>query len=362
MLNENHKSQEEYEPGFWQHPFIQNTLPFITSLVLHLSLIALGLATMQVVKIVITDPNKKMEITLGDPEWLPTPNPNPPLTQDFGRGDSDRAARQEKFPNVPEELKGRGETPRPMKGIMLNSPPGGSSANLDLFSGQGLIGIGELAGKGKKGLGTGNGDGIGNGNGDDDGLAKFGPRSTGPSNTWFPPHPAARRVAYVCDASGSMLNMFDSLRMEIRKSVDSLRPIQSFNLYFFQAQGVKVVDATSLMPAIPSNKQKAFDFMDKMFVASETNPIPALDLAFKHGADFIYLLTDGDFNGPGNEAVVKYCAERTKDGKKRISTIAYIGKESKDSQQEVEFVKALKAIAKDSGGTFRFVTDEDMGR
>ncbi|MGA2498140.1 MAG: hypothetical protein ABSH20_10385 [Tepidisphaeraceae bacterium] len=358
MLNENPKPQEEYKLSFWQHPFIQNTLPFITSLVLHLSLIALGLATMQVVKIVVYDPNQKLDALLGDPEPPTDPNSNP-LTLPPGFDHEDRPAAQNTILAVPLAKTGFNDHMGRIPKALL--PGGGSSDAEPTELTRMIIGPGASAGSGQGGIGSGHGPGVGGGEGD--GLpAPFGVPSRGgaPDGSIFR-LPPARRVAYVCDASGSMLNMFGSLRAEIRKSVDSLRPNQSFNLYFFQAQGVKVVDPAALMPAIPSNKQKAFDFMDKMYAANETNPIPALDLAFKHGADFIYLLTDGDFNGPGNDAVVKYCAERTKDGKKRISTIAYIGKESKDSQQDAEFVKALKAIAKDSGGSFRFVTDDDMG-
>ncbi len=358
MLNENHQPQEEYRPGFWQHPFIQNTLPFITSLVLHLSLIALGLATMHVVKIVVYDPNRNVEIILGTPESPADPNLKPlPLPPGFDH--EDRAAAQSKIPWVPLDKTGFDDHMGKIPKALI---PGGSiGSEVTELTGM-VIGPGASVGPGRGGLGTGRGAGVGSGEGDGL-LAPFGVPSRGgvPDGSIFRPQPA-RRIAYICDASGSMLNMFDSLRGEIRKSVEALRPYQSFNLYFFQAQGVKVVDAASLMPAVPSNKQKAFDFMDRMSAASETNPIPAIELAFKQGADFIYLLTDGDFNGPGNDAVVKYCAERTKDGKKRIDTIAYIGKESKDNQQDAEFVKALKAIAKDSGGSFRFVRDEDMGR
>ncbi len=358
MLNQEHDSNEEYKPGFWQHPFVQNTLPFVTSLVLHLSLIAIGLATMQVVRIVVQKPNRDIEITLGEPEPPTDPHVTAiPLPPGFGK--EDRVARQDTLPQVPPNSPGfNNQMGRVPKAILPGGGPAGEESPVWMRS---IIGPGYAA-SGRGGLGGGRGPGVGNSDGD--GLpAPFGVPSPGgvPGGSIFTRAPA-RRIAYVCDASGSMLNMFDALRMEIRKSVDSLRPYQSFNVYFFQAQGAKVVDASGLMPAIPSNKQKAFDFMDRMFVANETNPIPALDLAFKQGADFIYLLTDGDFNGPGNDAVVKYCAERTRDGKKRIDTIAYIGKESKDNPQDLEFVKALKAIAKDSGGKFRYVTDEDMGR
>ena len=38
-----------------------------------------------------------------------------------------------------------------------------------------------------------------------------------------------------------------------------------------------------------------------------------------------------------------------------------MNKESKGNPQDLEFIKALQAIAKNSGGQFRMVSDEDMG-
>ena len=51
------------------------------------------------------------------------------------------------------------------------------------------------------------------------------------------------------------------------------------------------------------------------------------------------------------------------DGKTRINTIAFISKDdAKGDVTSLEFVKVLKKIADNSGGTFRHVTDDDMGQ
>jgi hypothetical protein len=161
---------------------------------------------------------------------------------------------------------------------------------------------------------------------------------------------------------GSMLNIFDSLRVEIFKSVDGLKPEQSFNVVFFESDGFRAVDGKAMLAVTPENKRRLRDFLDRVYVKGETNPKPGLEFAFKLEVDVIYLLTDGDFNGPGNEAIVKLCKENTKAGKPRINTLAWIDKDLKAKRDDLEFVKAMKAIAKNSGGKFTIVNEDDLDR
>ena len=81
-------------------------------------------------------------------------------------------------------------------------------------------------------------------------------------------------------------------------------------------------------------------------------------MAFASQPESIYLLTDGDFSGPGNEKVVAWCKQKSADGKFMINTIAVVPKDSRDNPQDLEFVKVLQAIAANSGGMFGFIGDE----
>jgi hypothetical protein len=211
------------------------------------------------------------------------------------------------------------------------------------------------------GVGAGFGQGYGSGVGDGTGaLAPFGVPGggggLGPKSNFIGLGGNAKRIAYVCDASGSMLNMFDSLKVELRKSIENLRPIQSFNVVFFQDQGFKAADANTLIMGNPENKRKAYDFLDKMFVRGETDPIPALETVAKMQPELIYLLTDGDFSGPGNQAVVEYCAKQFGATKTKINTIAFVNENDKDT----DFMALLQKIAKDTGGVYRFVRENDL--
>ena len=339
------------ETSIWQHPFVQNVLPFLTSLVLHLSVIAIGMLTVEAVRTAVLAPPRE-QIIVPDADMVDN-------IQDAGiehpglGGDPTRDAAQDKFPDVPKDSKGVAEKPGTNLLPAMMGGGDGEAATIGIGAG---VSIG--AGKGK-GVGSGDGDGSGV-------LAPFGipggGGGIGPKARFIGLGGTAKRIAYVCDASGSMLNMFDSLRMEIRKSVEGLRVIQSFNLIFFQDQGYATVEKAGLLPATPDNKAKAFEFLDKFFVRGETNPIPALELAFSQKPELIYLLTDGDFSGPGNDVVIAYIRKMTSDGRTKINTIAFVPRDSKDNPQDLAFIRVLKEIASSTGGNFKQVSDEDMGQ
>ena len=84
----------------------------------------------------------------------------------------------------------------------------------------------------------------------------------------------------------------------------------------------------------------------------ETNPIPALELAFKQQPDLIYLLTDGDF--PDNEAVLSRIHTLNKSGHVKINTIAFVN----DRDTDKAFIDLLKQIAKESGGVYNLAKED----
>ena len=341
--------------SFWQRPFCQNILPFLTSLILHLGLITIGLLTYKVVEAVV---NPRVEQVIIPEAQMVTNGPEGGIPHPGLGGDPTRDTKQDQIPDVPRDTLGLASKASP---TLQSSLMGGGSGDLEAASATIAIGPSTF------GKGTGTGTGSGYGAGDNAGLlAPFGVPGggggLGPRANFIGLGGNARRIAYVCDASGSMLNMFDALRIELRNSIEGLKLIQSFNVLFFQDQGFKAADAGSLMMANPDNKRKSYDFLDKSFPRGETNPIPALEAAFRQQSELIYLLTDGDFSGPGNQAVVEFCKKRTADGKVKINTIAFIAKENRENPQDLEYVKALRAIAENSGGRFRHVSDEDLGQ
>jgi hypothetical protein len=178
-------------------------------------------------------------------------------------------------------------------------------------------------------------------------------RSASPNFTIFQSKSNAKTVAFVCDASGSMTQNFGSLKREIVRYIDVLRPVQAFNVIFFQESAAACVDQHSLLMAKPENKRRAYTFLDGVSPRGQTDPLPALELAFKQKPQLIYLLTDGDF--ADNAAVVRLIRERNADRRTKVNTIAFVARGE-------GYEKVLKTIATENGGVFRFVSEDDLGR
>lgn len=335
--------------SFWQHPFVVNILPFLTSLSLHLAIIIFGWLSYKVIEKVALKVRNQVIIpeSVIAPEGQEGGVPHPGLG-----GDPTRDAAQDKFPDVPASAEGISD--KQSKDLTQTLAGGGSADSVS----DGVIGLGPNTGFGKgHGGGPGQGDGSGNGSGDGGALAPFGVPGggggIGPRSNFVGVGGNAKKVAFICDASGSMMQKFDPLRIELRKAVDGLRPPQSFQIIFFQETSCLAADMHGLLFASPDNKRKAYDFVDKTAPRGSTDPIPALQMAFKQGSELIYLLTDGDF--PDNKAVLAELKKLNPEKKVHINTIAFL-------EHEGEYEKVLKGIADDNGGIFRFVSEDDLNK
>ena len=165
----------------------------------------------------------------------------------------------------------------------------------------------------------------------------------------------AHNVIYVIDRSGSMMETFDALRMEMRRSIGKLQSSQTFQIIFFsdeaqpeQFGGAKgtLVDATRL------NKKKAGRYItDKVVPRGQTDPVPALKRAFqvlrdaKKAGSIIFLLTDGRF--PDNEQVLAAIKEGNV---KNVAIYTYLY-----GHQPEDAVRVMTKIATENSGKYTAV-------
>jgi hypothetical protein len=341
---------EEEDAGpqsFWQIPFVQDILPFITSLLLHIGLIALGILTYKAAQVMVSA--SKEPVIIPDATIIEGAEvggiPHPGLG-----GDETRDAAQDQFKDVPPDSTGIAD--KPSTSLQMALVGGGGGDNDD-----NAIAVGASGGAFGKGTGTGIGSGTGVGSGTGDGggpLAPFGipggGGGIGPKSPFMGVSGNAMKVVYLCDSSGSMMNKFDTLRQELRKAADSLKPIQSFDIIFFSEDNFIALDK-QLMLATPEVKRKAYDFLDKTAPHGSSDPIPGLKAAFAAQPQLIYMLTDGDF--PNNAQLLEELRKLNKDKKVKINTIAFM-----DRGEEYE--KLLKQIADENGGLFKFVSDTEL--
>lgn len=204
------------------------------------------------------------------------------------------------------------------------------------------------------------GDGsIGTGKGDT-GLQKGHPRGEKivfiTSSTGTPPGgmPVASKVVFLCDATGTMTGFkFDLLKQQLIQALPK-KPTTSFNIVFFGEDKTQAIDKHQLLAATPQNRKKAVDFLAKASTGGSTNPIPGLEQAFALKPEVIWLLSDGEFdNLVSYDDVVRTIEKLNKNREVRVYTILFGDRDERAEQ-------TLKKIASDNGGTFRFVTTEEL--
>jgi len=338
-------------PTFWQQPWVQTVLPFLTSLALHAGIIVIGLATMaayvEIVKLRATE-NQINAAESGLAEDMAMGVTNPGLG-----GDHTRPAAQDEYPD---QVQPGGWAIKPGN---INATPeqmgggSGESGEGDMIRlGMGGIGIG-------KGLGSGKGSGSGAGTGTGEGpLAPFGAPGgggLGPQAKLMGVGSPARTVVFVCDASGSMMNKMETLRQELDKGVSNLKASQQFNVIFFQDEKFAAA-FDGLVPATAANKRKSREFLSDVETKSTSDPIPGLEAAFRSKPQLMFILTDGEFQN--EEEVLQKIKALNGDGKTTINTIAFVSDADGDTAQS--FIDFLSGIAKDSNGKFQLVKEESL--
>src|SRR5581483_3760374 len=162
----------------------------------------------------------------------------------------------------------------------------------------------------------------------------------------------------------------DVLRQELENSVKDLQPVQGFDVVFFQdASGSDnrqpyIAFSNSLVLAKSKVKQDLWSFLnDKIYPRGTTNPLPALDFAFHQPTrpDLIYLLTDGDFDSPGNAEVLKKIQDLEKVTPIKINPILLTAKrEEIDAPENQAIKKVMQQIADQTGGNMTAVAADDL--
>jgi len=342
---------------FWRRPWVQNVLPLLTSLALHASFAAMLLLAYSAGCKMAETRQAETQVSVPTSELVETRpgagggvhdvqlagDPMRPPAQDQSPESDGGWAPKSGQPDARALVAGGadGEDPDPVIG--LSATGGGFLKNPDgsyvIAGGAGDQPRGPLAPFGVNG----------------------GAAGAGPSNIRFVEVPGgnARTVVFVCDASGSMINTFGSLKAELAKAVVRLKSVQGFNIIFFQDEKFAVLDDKGLLFATPENKKRAMAWLDTIATTGTTDPIPAIEQAFRNKPQLIYLLTDADF--PDNIAVKNAIARLNADKHVKINTIIFtMGDAAPDDGVSNAFLSLMKQIATENGGIFSRVKESAL--
>jgi hypothetical protein len=167
-----------------------------------------------------------------------------------------------------------------------------------------------------------------------------GPGGTG--HSFFGLEASGDRVVFVVDISGSMNGRrFFRARNELRQSIENLRENQQFFVIFFNDSALPM-PTEKLLPATRENISRTVDWLKYVECGGGTNPLPGLLLALQLQPDAIYLLTDGKFD----PQVVWEVTQAEPLVPIPIYTISFASRTAE---------KLLKSIAKETGGSYRYV-------
>jgi hypothetical protein len=171
-----------------------------------------------------------------------------------------------------------------------------------------------------------------------------------------------RRFVFIVDSSNSMRGgKFDAAKEELKYSIRRLSKDQAFYIIFFDQNAERMLlPPDKEPPVLPVLATTAnLNRVDKWIATVEnqlrTDPYDAVKLAVEMVPDAIYLLTDGKFTDRGRtERFLKSnnIVDDPVEGKRPkvvIHTLCFWQADGEDT---------LKAIAKDYGGTYRFVPRE----
>lgn len=333
------ETQEEELPhgGFWGNPLVASVTGASTSILIHAAIIIVGLLMIKDVREAITNLVVVEEQTIIPTAELATDTPggipNPGMN-----ADATRAAAQMVDSSVTQSDAFNEQKSESLDAALATGNPTESSMPIGagIKTGGGLAGGGKLAAFGAPGGGAG----------------------IGPKGAVFGNGGNAYKIVFICDGTGTMLGLKQALLIrELNSTIAKLKPVQEFNVIFFNEENgsyVTAVDMNKLIPAIPPNVRKTADWLSKFSFRGSTNPLPAIELAFKQKPQLVYLLSDGEFdNLVSYDEVITKIGELNGDKKVKINTIMFGDRDPRAEQ-------ALKKIADDNGGRMVYVSLEAL--
>jgi len=177
----------------------------------------------------------------------------------------------------------------------------------------------------------------------------------------------ARRIAFLIDASGSLIDTLPFVIEELKNSINKLNEKQRFTVIFFQGNQVIEVPPPGFKRATGETKQQVISWIDlsnhNIIPQGKSNPVPALERALRYRPQLIFLLSD-NITGSGAYAVDQRRLlneiEQANKANTKICTIQFL---YPDPLSQLGLPGTMELIAEENGGEdgYTFVSDEELG-
>jgi hypothetical protein len=158
------------------------------------------------------------------------------------------------------------------------------------------------------------------------------------------------RIVFVLGGSGNMLDSIDCAKYALKSAIGALNEENQFHIIFKSPGPPREMPARRLVNASEQNKQLAMEFIDSTLLTGETDQLKAIERAFAVvGSDTIFLLMDDEYDC----SVADFVKRLNREKKVKVNSIQFLYRNGEE---------ILKQIAADSGGTYKFVSEQDLAK
>ena len=163
----------------------------------------------------------------------------------------------------------------------------------------------------------------------------------------------ATKVAYVVDASGSMIGSFGAIVDEFERSLSRLEPTQQFTVVCFRKDGAAPLEGDpSLRPASKAARASAVRWLrERVIPAGRSSPLEALAMALRSGADCVFLLST-TVTGPGSHEL---------DRDSLLALVDRLNPRDPASGRRRATIQCIQFLEPDPGGTLEALGAEHFG-
>jgi len=179
----------------------------------------------------------------------------------------------------------------------------------------------------------------------------------------------AKRISFIIDASGSLIDTLPFVMSELKTSINGLSEQQAFTVVFF-GDGGKVIEVPppGLKPVTSETRANAFKWMELEegnVVPGGTaghGPLDALKRVLNYKPDLVFLLSD-NITGQGRyeitQSTLRTEIKNANKNKTKINTIQFL---YPDPLTRIKGMRpTLEVISQDSGGLYKFVSGRELG-
>lgn len=171
----------------------------------------------------------------------------------------------------------------------------------------------------------------------------------------------ARKVVWVVDASGGMIDTLPFVLKELARAVEGLSDEQSFSIVFFQQDDALEAPPPGLRPATPANMRTALQWARRIVPRGTSNPLKAIETALSYDPQLIYLLSD-NITGSGQFEIDRdkllRDIQRVNQQATIINTIQFL---YRDPLEQAGMTPTLELLATQTGGQYRFLSRTELG-